>query len=202
MFIPDQFALVQVFTSTTGDPDFFANTHGYFQSGAYGQGTADDLSAIWSDFFTLSNYGGASEQYGQSICRYEGLHFIWKDGDDLIAFDSVVDAGAGSGSNSLQTQQVSFLAHKDTDFAGPANRGRFYLPWVAEARVDNVGVVSSSTVTAMQARLDQLLDDIQSIDSIQSEMVLLHATDSLPARTVEQLRMDTTVATQRRRIRR
>jgi hypothetical protein len=94
--------------------------------------------------------------------------------------------------------QVAFLVKKITAGGGRQSRGRMFLPLVAEAQTDSGGVLNSVTQAAMQTALDEWLADL-ALRNV--PMVLLHnAVEVLPT-PVTSLRLDTRVATQRRRLR-
>lgn len=107
----------------------------------------------------------------------------------------------GSGANPGTTPQVSFLVHKSTAFGGHAGRGRMFIPGVQESSVDNSGNMDPGTVTALQAAVDGLLDDLATGLLIP---VLLHSAASplTTPSTILEFTVDPLAATQRRRLRR
>lgn len=108
---------------------------------------------------------------------------------------------AGTGATAGMAPNSTFLVHKATLFGGRAGRGRMFLPGVAESSVDQAGAIDSGTVTALQGGIDQLIVELNAAGMIP---VLLHGVGSpltVPS-TITTMTVDSTVATQRRRLRR
>jgi hypothetical protein len=114
------------------------------------------------------------------------------------------DAGTptvGGGGNPGISPQVAVLIHKTTLFGGHAGRGRMFAPGAMESDVNNAGVLDSGTLGAWQTSVDGLLTDLGTALLIP---VLLHGVGSplsTPS-TITDFTVDSTVATQRRRLRR
>jgi hypothetical protein len=114
------------------------------------------------------------------------------------------DAGsptAGGGGNPGISTQVAALVHKTTLFGGHAGRGRMFVPGLMESDVNQAGVLDSGTLGAWQTSVDGLLSDLGTALLIP---VLLHGVGSplsTPS-TITDFTVDSTVATQRRRLRR
>lgn len=142
------------------------------------------------------------------IITHVGTEIRWQNAappaDPLVGF-------AASGVNGDATdagvvpQNTAFLMHKRSSFPGRSGRGRCYLPAVAEADVNNVGVVRSAVVTAFNAAFEDWRTDIAASASFLF-MAILHDSAGAAAadapRPVASINLDGVVATQRRRLRR
>lgn len=102
---------------------------------------------------------------------------------------------------------TALLVKKNSALGGRANRGRFYWPgFLSESDISEVGVIQAASVTAIQADMTAFFDglgDLDAGDELGVEMVILHDSSS-PASSptlVTSLTVDTTAATQRRRMR-
>lgn len=104
---------------------------------------------------------------------------------------------AGPASVGVAPPNVTFLVRKRTALGGRANRGRLFLPGVAEAAVQNGGEIAAGTIAALQTACN---DWLAGLTTLQMPMVLLHNASSDPT-DVSQLVVDSTAATQRRRLR-
>lgn len=100
-------------------------------------------------------------------------------------------------------QNVAFLVKKNTAAAGRRGKGRMYLPpaLAGESVIDGLGIIGSSSVTAINTKLAAILS---SHSSLNHPAVLLH--DVLPApltpTPITSLILDSKVASMRRRLRR
>lgn len=97
-------------------------------------------------------------------------------------------ASAGMAPNS------AYLVRKRTALGGRANRGRLYLPGVAEAAVDESGNIDPS---GLQTNIN---DWFAGLSALGMPMYLLHTGSSDPT-DVSNLVVDSKIATQRRRLR-
>jgi len=85
---------------------------------------------------------------------------------------------------------------------GRRNRGRLFMPAVAEAGVDSIGQLSPSNLSDLQDRADAWLEDLQTDGTLNtSNMVILHSTAPSTPTVVTSLQVSPTIATQRRRLR-
>lgn len=135
-------------------------------------------------------------------------------GPVVLTFDQGAE-GRGSISGALQSAgtrtagdsappNVAVLVKKITSRVGRPGRGRFFLPWcLGNETVNDVGQMDTSVNNALQDIVDEFLSDLQT-DTNPKEMVILHD-ENVPGTTtpslVTALLVDTTVATQRRRLR-
>lgn len=105
------------------------------------------------------------------------------------------DGGAAAAPNG------AYLVHKVTALGGRAGRGRMYLPGPSEADVGGDGSIDATFLSALQTDLDAWHTDLVALDL---EPVLLHDAGSpitLPT-AITSFQADSTLATQRRRLRR
>lgn len=100
--------------------------------------------------------------------------------------------GPGSPSN------CTYLLKKNTALGGRKGRGRMYIPGVTESLVGSDGVLTSATVSSLNS---EAADFLGTLAFLGHTMVVLH-TDATTPTPVTSLVADSTVATQRRRLRR
>lgn len=103
-----------------------------------------------------------------------------------------------SGTPPAASAAVCYLIQKRTALGGRANRGRMYLPSVAEANVGSDGTLTAGAVSTLQTAADAFLTDL---DTASIPMVVLHTGVGAPT-PVTELVVQTVVATQRNRQRR
>ncbi len=94
--------------------------------------------------------------------------------------------------------QVSLLVKKVTAGGGRQQRGRMFLPMVAESQTDAGGVLTGGTRAAFQAAVEAFRLDLVARNV---PMVLLHNQPEIIPTPVTGLVVDLKVATQRRRLR-
>jgi hypothetical protein len=95
---------------------------------------------------------------------------------------------------------VAVLVKKNTAMGGRMNQGRLYIPGCPESWVDFGGKLIPNGVTGYQVACDKLLDELTDLEV---PMMLLHGTEHegwFPL-AVTSLSVQSTVATQRRRLR-
>nr|CRY97806.1 hypothetical protein [uncultured prokaryote] len=107
-----------------------------------------------------------------------------------------VAAGSDVGglTGGLCSPNVCWLVHKRP---GSGRLGRMYLPGVTEAVVDGNGDITGTTVSAMNAALD---DWVTAMSTASLQLSMRGSEDI--GDLISELRVDTKVATQRRRLRR
>jgi hypothetical protein len=106
----------------------------------------------------------------------------------------------GSATQTLLPPNNAMLVRKITNLGGATNRGRLYIPpfKLAEANVTNAGVILTAAINTIQGQLDALWT---AFTTAGLDPVLLH-TDPLETPTpVLAFALQTTIATQRRRLR-
>ncbi len=104
----------------------------------------------------------------------------------------------------LASPNVAFLVKMTTALGGRRGRGRWFLPCVGEANVDQVGVVAAARRTELNTMLTDFRVALASLDLI---MAVAHrypegtVTGRLAPTAVDQITCDARVATQRGRLR-
>ena len=124
---------------------------------------------------------------------------------DLFSFVAAVTAPAAA-SGGAEAPQVAALVKKSTQFAGRQFRGRFFIPGLIQASVNEAGTLTAGAMTGIQGLVDSNPDSLlQQHATRDVPMVLLHNTPlsgSAPVPSViDNLFVDPLVATQRRRLR-
>jgi hypothetical protein len=197
--IPPLFAVIGIQLRHSADPAPWFVTWG-----ANCQDANDDVIAIgekacaafmsWSTWISDEVVvEGAQVTYGAVL-----------DQDPIRQF--VPNAGASEGDSTvgMLPQNCALLVRKNTGLGGRKNRGRFFLPgMVSEEGVNNVGIIDTADRTAYQGGADAFLAALGTGDLI-LPMVILHNDygDDTPDPTpVTSLTVDSTISTQRRRLR-
>lgn len=112
------------------------------------------------------------------------------------------DKFTGGRTGTSLASNTAVLVRKNTSRIGRPGRGKMFLPWMTgQAGIDEVGVLTTPTLTAMNAAADAWLTAIQTAEM---QMVILHD-ENVPGTTtpslVTSLTVDPTAGTQRRRMR-
>lgn len=117
-----------------------------------------------------------------------------------LAVEGTTDS-IGTSSGARLPANSALLVRKLTSRGGRRGRGRVFIPWrLEEGQVDELGLIGSVQLAAMQSELDAWYDDLVSRDI---EMVLLHSTgESTPGapNAVTSLSAVALIGTQRRRL--
>lgn len=113
-----------------------------------------------------------------------------------ITFESG-ETGVGGGSATMMPPNVSFLIGKTTNLGGRKGRGRNFLPWVREDKVDNVGTIDSTYRSDLQDAWVALIEGQEAL--IGGDAVLLHGDSTAPSPVVA-WSVQSVVSTQRRRL--
>lgn len=203
MHVPLDFAEVHMKTALTGDTEPFVTSFGIRAISAdFSQTDADAISTVCANFWLSNSYGGTSGAFIPSQGSYLGVSVAVGPSGIGPLFDSAVNAGGGAGTTTLLTQNTTYLVKKSTGLGGRKNRGRWYLPFVREANVNDVGTVDGATMSYLQDRVDQFLIDIPALGSPVGVIVLLHTLEADDPANLTAMPVDGRVATQRRRLRR
>lgn len=104
----------------------------------------------------------------------------------------------GASGSAQAAPNVAVLAHKVTGIGGRHGRGRMYLPGIPEGNVSAGGALDATIQANLTTNLGTFLVKLEAADI---PMTLLHS-DAFTPVPVEDLIVDATVATQRRRLRR
>ena len=197
------FAEVTARILLTGDSQEMNCTQGFeVTSPPFDQVDADKVSEDFGTF--LKAVMGMSYTYtGARIA-------VGNDGGDII-FDSIDGAGVGAQAAASAPQNTAYLFRKTTASGGRRNRGRMFVPGVAEGSVSSAGVVTAGDAVAYQAAADAF-ESAMRIGGF--PLVILHpaipAPEPKPAPAaipeadptpVTRLVLQPNVATQRRRLR-
>ena len=111
----------------------------------------------------------------------------------------VTDTFPGTSSQTVPgSPQVSLLIKKGTAGGGRRNRGRMYMPGLAEGNVGGSGEIETGFLSGAQTVVGDFLD---SLDARDIPMVILHSGSTTPTEVIT-LEVDARSATQRRRLRR
>jgi len=176
----------------TGDPDPFVNTLG-FDMDTVTQADVSAISTAWAN--------NVIPEISSAI-RYVGCGFKFRqDANEDEEFFSTAGSRDGSRSGGMLPQNTTYLVKKRGPSSQRRNRGRMFLPGVAEMDVDNIGVVAANRVVIMQAGLNAFQAALVAILTFNNLVVFHNEVPATPA-VITALLIDPTVATQRRRLRR
>lgn len=164
----------------------------------------DGLAEAVSVNFSESSGYSASHWYSQWV--HTGVHVvIGNDGPPIVGTYITSVPGTG-GSNATLPQNCSLIVKKTTGFGGRKFRGRFYMPPIslAEADVNNVGMIDSGVAAAIQGYVDAWISDTLSALGVicgTTAVFLLHSSASPVPTEVTGIQVENQIATQRRRLR-
>lgn len=193
MDIPSGFAQVNYIYSGSSCPTGAQWTHGVDISGY--AGSPSDLGAqAHANYISEGLFG-----LQVTTCRLDAI--LVKFGPTATGPSALHNVGTtGSIGSQGISPQVSILVQKRTAFGGRRGRGRLYFPGPTESDVTNAGEVDSAYHAAAQLAFDNLLAEFSS-DGM--PWVLLHGGAGAPVPyDITSLEVSSTVATQRRRLRR
>jgi hypothetical protein len=123
------------------------------------------------------------------------VRVTWRDASGTLR-DTGYSA-AGGNSDPGTSPNVAYLVKKNTGVGGRKNRGRMYVPGCVETKVDSAGIVTPT----FQATLQGNFTDWQEAAAVANfTMQILHNSVVDPT-VVTSLFVESTVATQRRRLR-
>lgn len=190
--IPDNYGIATVVYTLTATGEEMVTTFGFHNTGL---NTADvaasDISDVWIASFTPAT---TLDSY-----TYTELKVLEKLGGSLLS--GLFTSGAAGTVNAKPVPPaVAVRCTKNTALAGRKWRGRMFLPpaMIAEANVNNAGVIDSTTLDSIQTKCDDLLTGLADAGY---PMYLLHHDLSTPT-PVTTLQVRNHVGTQRRRQRR
>lgn len=199
--IPPGYAQCSVEIQNSGDPEPWYVTHGVDVSEAGG----DYLAAGRA---VMGAFVAAWQSYMRTTSRVTSVYLtIGSDGGNYTLNVVATEPFVGTSTAEKLPQNCAILVQKQTLRPGRAGKGRCFLPGiVAEASVDDVGVIQSTTLANLQTQADMWLENLGNPElPIPLPMVLLH-NQGIPGGStpspVERLQVDTRIATQRRRLRR
>lgn len=105
---------------------------------------------------------------------------------------------AGNIGGQAAPPNLAVLVHKNTPLGGRKGRGRLFVPGLAEAELDQDGLITSGTQSSFQSFFNSFGGGL-ALGSL--PLMLLH-TDATSPTAIETLSVDVKLATQRRRLRR
>lgn len=192
---PNYFSCSQEFRLAGADHPFMVVTGHAVSDSKSTQDCADDMKGAWQgDVF------GAASTRG-STCSLGITKVLRRRADDSleVATEDTIVTGTDTPSSWMPPQNC-VLVKKRTALAGRTGRGRMYLPswFIIESQVDNIGVILPAAVTAVQGWMDAWK---ASVFAAGMTHVLLHDNPALTPNGVTSLQVQSTIATQRRRLR-
>lgn len=158
----------------------------------------------------LLNFAGdCYDAWGDNICPQQTsstalLSCLVKLGPGNLGA-SAEFSGPATGGVDVPTlpSNVAVLVRKVTASGGRANRGRMFVPGMAEGSVSNTGTIGSPTLPNWQAAFDQMQSDLEGSSGIENLRVLHDESSPVATPTVQvSYAVQALVATQRRRLRR
>lgn len=191
MIVPDGYAQVHA---------KFLNAAGHLCDCAWGyvitdipdQTAIDDISDVLATAYKLVL---------ASSSEFLGVHVeVGASPFDLI-FDSTSGAGSGTVGGDISSPQVQCLVKKVTGAAGRKNRGRMYVPDVAEAVVDQSGVINVTGRGRADLVATAFFTGVLGVAADFTVPVLLH-TDATTPTVIVGFTVEVKAATQRRRLER
>lgn len=200
LVIPPGYAQCSIEITNAGDPEPWYVTHGVSTTAAGG-----DYPAVGAS--VMGAFGAAWQSFLSTGSRISGVYLtVGSDGGNYTLYVTPDVAIIGTSTAEKLPQNCAYLIQKQTLRPGRAGKGRCFLPNVApEGQVDNVGVISPTSLVSGQEACDLWLDTLASEVPVETPMFLLH-NQGIPSGTtpdsVFRLQLDTRIATQRRRLRR
>lgn len=199
LIIPDGYGHVIHSMSLTGDAERIAITYGVsFET----SGTDTHQEAVDALRLAFVTELGGTIATGYQHVQTELIVGAALQTDHAIYLNT--NPATFTGTNAPLPQNCALLAHKRSAQSGRRHRGRFYVPGINEAEVNQAGVCSTALLNLYSARLTAFLTGVRNSAKI-ADMVILHTltgVGSVPAPTVvTSLIPDTVIATQRRRLR-
>jgi len=188
--IPTGYANILIPHKHSGSARSAAITFGVENVGAFATpaAVADAVWNAWEPEVTVAVDSAVTIGPPIATVNYGGVP-VTGSGTSSTVGGTGLDSIPGNGA--LLVQKLSILG-------GRQNRGRFFMPWcLQEANVDELGGIAGGTVSDYQDIFDNVLTALATEDV---PMVVLHTGAGTPA-TVSQLVVQSTIGTQRRRIR-
>nr|CRY96703.1 hypothetical protein [uncultured prokaryote] len=199
LVIPEEYAEASIELRNDGDPDAWYITFGV-GLGAAGVDVTPAAEAIYGAF-SDNLKADLGDDTAIVACH---LRAAQPTGDPITYSFFGTDSGTSSGDR--LPQNCALLVTKVTGLGGRKGRGRMFVPNVIPVTGCNeVGVLDSTFRSAIQADFDGFLTDVDAITTpFACELVLLHndyGVDTPAPTHITRLQVETTIATQRRRLR-
>lgn len=189
MIIPVDFGQVTFVFAGSGVPTGAVTTHGFHNPTGKTAGFCASQFSSWFRTHIMPNLV-------QNVDLVRTIVKLGPNDVGPIGIDTTVQGGGILTAQSAP--QVAFLIRKVTGLGGRRNRGRMYLPAVAEADVTQAGLISSGVVTALNADFAAYWT---AADVGDLTPAILHSNAQVPT-PITAFVCDATAATQRRRLRR
>lgn len=193
--IPVGFGLWQFYLQHTGIQHTALVTLGFeVATPPYTQGQLASALSAWRT--------ALQPVYDAEVSFSRAVALIGNDGPAIRFEATGITVGTRS-SVTVAPPNVTYLIRKTTTFAGRRYRGRMYLPYVANAAIQQTGQLLSSEVTILNTATTALGTGLIAAGPNAASFRLLHASSDLsatPTPTACALQADDFVATQRRRL--
>ncbi len=201
MVTPSGFASVIESLALAGDPDPHAVTYG-IKVNEVSPPSMVDLLEVLGSLFNAHIMGTMPPVY-----THVNTHIEWSvlapPAPQLVG-DRPSSTAGGNALGNLIPQNSAYLIRKNTALGGRRNRGRMYLPGVAENTTANNGVIDGTRLLELNTAMGNWLGALKASAPV-DDMVLLHSTSSLSPTpeptTVSSLIAEGVIPTQRRRLR-
>jgi hypothetical protein len=205
----DQGLLAHHYRLTGDSEDMIATMGPFFEDPGDYQDIVEEADTVWK------------AELGDICCdAYTLSHttmYVNDGGGGTAVYDSTNAAVAGGIAANALPQNSCLLVTKRTALSGRRNRGRMFLPGVQAAAITEQGTMSGSTLDAWQPKLDAYLTGVNAIVGV--ACVVLHGPSTHwvlvdgqprrvpdpgpipPATLISSLFLESTISTQRRRLR-
>lgn len=131
-----------------------------------------------------------------------GIKFYFDNGGGLAVLEDPTTEVGTAGAAVYSPPQVAYIVKKTTALAGARNRGRCYMPGLAEDQVDENGRIASGFITSVNTLLASYLTAVNA-DAAVDYMTLVHTVESGGGDTaITALTVQSVCATQKGRLRR
>lgn len=201
LIIPPGFAQAVYEFSLDGDQQPMVTTVGVDSSGAGGNfvDLANSLQAGFNQTFRAQI---PSVYHLERVTLYVG-----QDGGAPTIFDSTGVRSNGGKAFPAIPQNSCWLIRKRTTLGGRRGRGRFYMPGVAEAQVNNIGQIEAAERAAAQTAVNNWYSTFSAPSVGMPHLpYVLHRSEGFgvepPPTLITNFVVDAMIATQRQRLRR
>lgn len=165
LVIPDGFvnAIITISNSSAGISAKSTISQAFNSQNQWTQATAGRIANIFRDALAPCLDNG----FLIGPCRF----VYGKAGSDEVWEDTGTEAGT-RGAQTYGPPANAFVVSKVSGLAGVRNRGRLYMPGVADNDVGEDGIVQGATVNLLQAAFDDLFSDLEADADIQALDIL------------------------------
>jgi hypothetical protein len=166
---------------------------------------AQTTAASASDRIAALN--SAMDSWGDNILplqsttyRLLGVDGVFGTASGDLPLSSTDPPRTGGDGDQAAWPNTACLIQKVSGLGGRRNRGRMFVPGIQVNQINLNGIFQPTPLTAMQTAATNFLLGIES-GSFLDRAVIFHASGDPTPTVIEQLRVDSVVATQRRRLR-